>query len=95
MALLEGIMSKRVKVQLNIMDHLINKFQGQWYLTIKDLTQVLPLKEETIRNQISDNSFPIHTFKVANKRVAKVDDVANYINREYIKTKNEPESAVA
>lgn len=88
-------MSKRIKVQLNIMEHLIDRFQGQWYLTIKDLTQVLPLKEETIRNQISDNTFPIHTFKVANKRVAKVDDVANYINREYIKAKDEPESIAA
>ena len=49
-------------------------------LTIKDLSNVMHMKEKSIQNAISANRFPIRTVKTGKKRLATYRDVAAFLD---------------
>lgn len=60
---------------------LLFRFNGKFNLPVSDLATLLGYDEQYCRNLISDNKFAIHTFLQGGKRVARIDDVANYLDR--------------
>lgn len=49
-------------------------------LTVKELAEVVKVSAATIRNKISDETFPIPTYKTGRKRLADFRDVATFID---------------
>lgn len=49
-------------------------------LGVRQLAKISGLEEGTVRNQISDQTFPIPTSKRGKDRVAHYADVADYID---------------
>ncbi|MEA3639935.1 MAG: helix-turn-helix domain-containing protein [Lamprobacter sp.] len=45
-------------------------------MTVDDLADVLKMSPKTIRNSISSEQFPIPTYKIGRRRLAKTADVA-------------------
>ena len=60
---------------------LLFRFNGKFNLPVGDLAIVLGYDEQYCRNLISENRFFVHTFMQGGKRVARIDDVAAYIDR--------------
>lgn len=56
---------------------------------IKELSQILGCKEQTIRNKLSLGIFPIPTYKVLGRLKWKESEVRNYLNE--LKGVNTPE----
>jgi len=48
---------------------------------IKELSQILGCKEQTIRNKLSLGNFPIPTYKVMGRLKWKSLEVENYLNK--------------
>jgi hypothetical protein len=65
----------------NTLQILLFKFHGKFNLSVKDLAETLGLHENHIRNEISEGNFGLHTFKQGGKRVARIDDLADYIDK--------------
>ena len=57
---------------------------------IKELSQILGCKEQTIRNKLSLGIFPIPTYKVLGRLKWKETEVRNYLNK--LKRLNTPET---
>lgn len=49
------------------------------HMTVNELSEVLRLAPSSVRGAISADRFPIPTFRVGNRRLAHVDDVAGYL----------------
>ena len=47
---------------------------------IKELSEILGCKEQTIRNKLSLGIFPISTYKVLGRLKWKLSDVHNYLS---------------
>lgn len=60
---------------------LLFRFNGKFNLAVSDLANLLGYDEQYCRNLISENKFQIHTFLQGGKRVARIDDVADYLDR--------------
>lgn len=60
---------------------LLFRFNGKFNLPVSDLASLLGYDEQYCRNLISENRFQIHTFLQGGKRVARIDDVADYLDR--------------
>lgn len=65
----------------NTLQILLFKYNGRINLSVSDISQSLGLNEQHCRNQISQGIFPVHTYLMGGKRVGRVDDVAEYIDR--------------
>lgn len=50
-------------------------------LTVDDLSEIVKVSPGTIRNKISDETFPIKTYKTGRKRLADFRDVAIFLDR--------------
>ena len=51
------------------------------YLTLKDLSDVLHMSYGSVRVAMSAGRFPIKTFKVGRRRLARAIDVAEYVDK--------------
>ena len=56
-------------------------FGNKFLLDIKDLSKILGISEITIRNRLAERRFEIPTFLEGSRRFARLDDVAEYIDR--------------
>lgn len=49
-------------------------------LTVRQVSEITSENEQTIRNAISQGKYPIPSFKLGNKRLFRLLDVATYID---------------
>lgn len=49
-------------------------------LTVAELSTIMKIKQATVRNKISNETFPIPTYSSGRKRLADFRDVANYLD---------------
>ncbi len=61
--------------------YLINKY-GNITLTTKQLAEVLHMTPESLLVAVSGERLPVHTYKLGNRRVADVRDVAAYLDNQ-------------
>ena len=65
---------------MSTLDILLSRYNGKITLNVADLAQILGYHENHCRNLISQGKFPIPTFLMGSRRVARVDAVATYID---------------
>lgn len=65
---------------MTTLDLLLHRFNGKITLNVSDIAQILGYCENHCRNLISQNKFPIPTFLMGSRRVARVDAVASYLD---------------
>ena len=58
-----------------------NRFGDHEFLEIKEVAALLRYKEKSVRDRLTDRSFPIMSIKLVNRRVFKLAHVANYLDR--------------
>ncbi len=51
-------------------------------LDLTDLAKVMRMQIGTVKNKLSEGTFPIRTYKLGRRRVADVRDVAGYLDRQ-------------
>lgn len=65
---------------MTTLDILLHRYNGKITLNVSDIAQILGYCENHCRNLISQDKFPIQTFLMGSRRVARVDAVAAYID---------------
>lgn len=58
-----------------------NRFGDHEFLEIKEVAELLRYKEKSVRDRLTDRSFPIMSIKLVNRRVFKLAHVADYLNQ--------------
>lgn len=60
---------------------LLNRFDNKVMLSVEDISRVTGWSQQTIRNRITNKTFPIPTSSDGRRRFATINDVAIYIDR--------------
>lgn len=58
-----------------------NRFGDHEFLEIKEVAGLLRYKEKSIRDRLTDRSFPIMSIKLVSRRVFKTAHVADYLDQ--------------
>ena len=56
-------------------------FPKQAMVSAIEAGQAIALARQTVRNKLSDGSFPIPTYLIGGKRLCKVTEIADFIDR--------------
>lgn len=74
-------MSLSPTVDLNSLDILNLRFPGAISIPLPSVAQVLGIKEQTLRNLVSQGKCPVPTFRQGKFRYAHVLDLAAHLDR--------------
>lgn len=73
--------------EASALDFLQRLFPGQANIQVPDIATVLGIHQQSARNQVSQKTFPIPTFRQGRFRYASIFDVASYLDSQRAQAK--------
>ncbi|MBP0599567.1 helix-turn-helix domain-containing protein [Herbaspirillum sp. LeCh32-8] len=77
-----------LQVSISTVDFLGNHYPPT--LSVHELSEITSEHEQTIRNKLSKNQYPIPSFKIGRKRLFRLIDVAAYIDQQCMSDVSHP-----